>query len=69
MSDVLTPVLTDNWDAERAWTLSSYEQRGGYGALKKAVPSDPPTVMVTGVPGPFTVPGATVMLDAVAEAG
>ncbi len=39
-----------------------------YGALKKAVPSDPPTVMVTGVPGPFPVPGATVMVDAVAEA-
>ena len=37
MTDTLTPVLTDNWDAERSWTLSSYEGRGGYGALKKAL--------------------------------
>ena len=37
MTDTLTPVLTDNWDAERSWTLSSYEDRGGYGALKKAL--------------------------------
>jgi NADH-quinone oxidoreductase subunit F len=35
--DTLTPVLTDNWDAERSWTLASYESRGGYGALKKAL--------------------------------
>ncbi|MFN8195631.1 MAG: NADH-quinone oxidoreductase subunit NuoF [Nocardioidaceae bacterium] len=37
MTDVLTPVLTDNWDADRAWTLASYESRGGYAALKKAL--------------------------------
>jgi NADH-quinone oxidoreductase subunit F len=37
VTDVLTPVLTDNWDAERAWTLASYEARGGYAALKKAL--------------------------------
>jgi NADH-quinone oxidoreductase subunit F len=38
---MLTPVLTDNWDADRAWTLSSYESRGGYAALKKAMgPND-----------------------------
>ncbi|WP_246000009.1 NADH-quinone oxidoreductase subunit NuoF [Nocardioides pocheonensis] len=37
MMDVLTPILTDNWDAERAWTLASYESRGGYDALKKAL--------------------------------
>ena len=35
--DTLTPVLTDNWDADRSWTLASYEERGGYGALKKAL--------------------------------
>jgi NADH-quinone oxidoreductase subunit F len=34
---VLTPVLTDNWDAERSWTLASYESLGGYGALRKAL--------------------------------
>ncbi len=37
MTDTLTPVLTDNWDVERAWTLASYEDRGGYRALKKAL--------------------------------
>jgi enamine deaminase RidA (YjgF/YER057c/UK114 family) len=37
-----------------------------YGALKKAVPKDPPTVMVTGVDGSFPIPGATVMVDGVA---
>ncbi|MFN8190222.1 MAG: NADH-quinone oxidoreductase subunit NuoF [Nocardioidaceae bacterium] len=35
--DTLTPVLTDNWDSERSWTLASYEARGGYGGLKKAL--------------------------------
>ena len=37
MADTLTPVLTDNWDAERSWTLESYESRGGYAALKTAL--------------------------------
>lgn len=37
-----------------------------YEALRKAVPSDPPTVVVSGVPAPFPLPGATVMVDAVA---
>ena len=32
MTDVLTPVLTDIWDADRAWTLKTYESKGGYGA-------------------------------------
>ena len=36
MSDMLTPVLSDNWDADRAWTLESYERSGGYEALKQA---------------------------------
>jgi len=40
-----------------------------YAALKKAVPSDPPTVLVTGVHGALPIPGATVMMDAVAEVG
>ena len=34
---MLTPVLTDNWDAERSWTIASYEALGGYGALTKAL--------------------------------
>ncbi len=32
----LTPVLTDMWDVERAWTLPAYEAKGGYQALGKA---------------------------------
>jgi NADH-quinone oxidoreductase subunit F len=37
MPDTLTPVLSDNWDDERSWTLESYEARGGYGALRTAL--------------------------------
>ena len=29
MTDTLTPVLTDNWDQDRSWTLAAYEERGG----------------------------------------
>ena len=25
MTDTLTPVLTANWDQDRAWTLAAYE--------------------------------------------
>jgi len=45
VTDTLTPVLTANWDAERSWTLASYEQRGGYGALKKALDMSPEEVV------------------------
>ncbi len=34
---MLTPVLTDNWDQDRAWTCEAYESRGGYAALKTAL--------------------------------
>ncbi|MFV0285501.1 MAG: NADH-quinone oxidoreductase subunit NuoF [Demequina sp.] len=37
----LTPVLTATWDAEESWKLSTYEQHGGYGALKKALGMEP----------------------------
>src|SRR5680860_1014233 len=37
MTDTLTPVLSDNWDTDRAWTLAAYEQFGGYTALDKAL--------------------------------
>ncbi len=37
MTDMLTPVLSDNWDQERSWTLAAYESRGGYDALRKAL--------------------------------
>jgi NADH-quinone oxidoreductase subunit F len=45
MTDTLTPVLTDNWDQERAWTLAAYEDRGGYGALKKALGMAPDAII------------------------
>jgi NADH-quinone oxidoreductase subunit F len=41
----LTPVLTAGWDAERAWTLPSYESRGGYRALKKALGMTPDAIV------------------------
>jgi NADH-quinone oxidoreductase subunit F len=37
---MLTPVLSDNWDADRAWTLESYEVHGGYAALRTALGMD-----------------------------
>ncbi len=37
MADTLTPVLSDNWDQDRAWRLSAYERSGGYSALRKAL--------------------------------
>ncbi len=43
--DMLTPVLTDNWDDERAWTLASYEARGGYTAMKKALTMAPDDII------------------------
>ncbi len=48
MTDTLTPVLTDNWDQERAWTLAAYEERDGYQALRKALtmPQDDIIAMV-----------------------
>ena len=45
MTDTLTPVLTNNWDAERAWTLGSYEEHGGYAALDKAFAMAPDDVI------------------------
>ncbi len=41
MTATLTPVLTDDWDAERSWTLATYESRGGYSALRTALGMNP----------------------------
>ena len=41
MVDTLTPVLSDNWDADRAWTLDSYARSGGYSALDTAFGMEP----------------------------
>ncbi len=45
MTDTLTPVLSDNFDAERAWTLASYEDHDGYRGLDKALAMDPDDVI------------------------
>jgi len=45
MTDTLTPVLSDNWDQDRAWTLAAYEERGGYGALRTALGLDQDAVI------------------------
>lgn len=42
--DPLTPVLSANWDDNRAWKLTNYERRGGYNALRKAVTMAPDEV-------------------------
>jgi len=47
VTDKLTPVLTDNWDEERSWTLAAYEARGGYGALRKALGGLQPDEIIT----------------------
>ena len=45
MTDLLTPVLTDDWDTDRAWTLRAYASRGGYSALAKALAMSPDDVI------------------------
>ena len=45
MTDTLTPVLTEDWDAERSWTLATYESRGGYQALDKALSMAPDDII------------------------
>ena len=41
----LTPVLTDIWDAEQSWKLATYEDHGGYGALKTALGMAPAAII------------------------
>jgi NADH-quinone oxidoreductase subunit F len=40
VTDMLTPVLSDNWDQDRAWTLAAYESIGGYEALETSLGMD-----------------------------
>ncbi|HEY4568704.1 MAG TPA: NADH-quinone oxidoreductase subunit NuoF [Kribbella sp.] len=42
---MLTPVLSDNWDQIRSWQLASYQRRGGYDALRKALTMQPADVV------------------------
>ncbi|MFC5380796.1 NADH-quinone oxidoreductase subunit NuoF [Aquipuribacter nitratireducens] len=37
MVDMLTPVLSATWDADRPWTRRTYEANGGYAALRTAL--------------------------------
>ncbi len=39
--DPLTPVLTRSWLSPRSWRRDSYEQLGGYGALRTAITAQP----------------------------
>ncbi len=41
MSTQLTPILTRFWDAPSSWRLQTYEQFGGYEALRSALQRDP----------------------------
>jgi len=41
----LTPVLSNDWDADKPWTLESYERSGGYDALKTALAMDSDAVI------------------------
>jgi len=41
----LTPVLSRFWDDARSWTLDTYRDHGGYGALRTALDLDPAAVV------------------------
>jgi NADH-quinone oxidoreductase subunit F len=41
----LAPVLSAHWDAERSWTLATYERSGGYAGLRRALAQDPADVV------------------------
>jgi NADH-quinone oxidoreductase subunit F len=43
----LTPVLSARWDADRPWTLRTYEAHGGYQGLRKALTMDAADVVTT----------------------
>jgi len=42
---VLTPVLTDTWDADQSWKLATYEAHGGYEGLRTALGMEPAAVI------------------------
>jgi len=44
-ADILTPVLSAHWDAERSWTMATYEANGGYAALRTALEMDQAAVV------------------------
>jgi len=50
----------------RAFVTDVQDGYAVYAALKGAVASEPPSVCISGVPGPLQVPGSSVIVDAVA---
>ena len=44
-ADILTPVLSAHWDAERSWTMATYEANAGYAALRTALGMDQAAVV------------------------
>lgn len=52
----------------RAFVLSSAMAESVYAAVKRAIPKEPPCVVVAEVPGPLPVPGAALELDFVVYA-
>src|ERR1700710_1773725 len=45
MTVTLTPVLSDNWDKPRSWTLEGYQSNGGYEGLRAALAMTPDAVI------------------------
>jgi NADH-quinone oxidoreductase subunit F len=45
MTDTLTPVLSDIWDADRPWTLAGYTSHHGYEAWKHALGQEPASLV------------------------
>ncbi|MGJ3507735.1 NADH-quinone oxidoreductase subunit NuoF [Enemella sp. A6] len=45
MTDMLTPVLSANWDQDRSWTLPVYERNGGYQTMRKALAMQPADIV------------------------
>jgi enamine deaminase RidA (YjgF/YER057c/UK114 family) len=56
----------DNLLRVRAFVTDVHDTYAVYAALQAAVPSDPPCVAISGVPGQLQIPGCTVVVDAVA---
>ncbi len=45
MTATLTPVLSRTWDAERSWTLDTYQRADGYAGLRAALQKTPDEII------------------------
>lgn len=45
MTDLLTPILSDQWGKPNSWKLARYEAAGGYRAMRKALGMQPAEVI------------------------